>query len=316
MNSVINKYKREILVLAVTILMGVIFAVMNPNFLTWRNVLTVFQQMVLNGLLAVGIMFTIITAGIDLSIGCTFAIVGIAVAYGCVNDMNPILAIVIGIVIGAILGAFNGFLVCNLKLQPFIATLGTMSLYRGIAYVVTGGTPVTNVPDSFRNIFNGQMFAGIRYYVLVMIIVFILAHVILSKTRTGDYLYAVGGNEEAARIAGIKTDNVTINVYGISAVMASIGGILITCRLGTAQPTVGSDWVMPSVTAAAIGGTSLSGGRGSILGALIGGCFMGVVQNAITILAISAYWEQVITGAIILIAIAVDCVKSKRLNAA
>lgn len=128
----------------------------------------------------------------------------------------------------------------------------------------------------------------------------------------GRYVYAVGGNEEAARIAGIKTNKITVFVYGISAVMASIGGILITCRLSTAQPTVGADWVMPSVTAAAIGGTSLAGGRGTIIGALIGGCFMGVVDNAITILAISAYWKQVITGVIILIAIAIDCIKTKK----
>ena len=199
------KYKREILVFVATLILCVVFTVLNPQFLTWRNFLTIFQQMVLNGLLAVGIMFTILTGGIDLSIGCTFAIVGIAVATCTVGGMNPVMALVIGLVVGAVLGLFNGFLVTNLKLQPFIATLGTMSLYRGIAYVVTGGVPVTNVPDSFRNIFNGQIGeSGIRYYVIVMLVVFIVAHVILSKTRTGDYLYAVGGNEEAAKLSGVN----------------------------------------------------------------------------------------------------------------
>ena len=130
-------------------------------------------------------MFSIITGGIDLSIGCTFAITGISVAWCCVSGVNPWLAILIGILIGVLLGAFNGFLVNKLKLQPFIATLGTQSLYRGIAYVVTGGRPVTGVPDSFRNIFNGEMIAGIRFYIIVMILIFILAYLILGKTRTG-----------------------------------------------------------------------------------------------------------------------------------
>ena len=130
-----------------TIAMAAVFTVMNPTFLTWRNFLTILQQMVLNGILAVGMMFTIITGGIDLSIGCTFAITGISVAFCCVNGVNPFLGILLGLVIGVVLGAFNGFLITKMKLQPFIATLGTMSLYRGIAYVVTGGRPVTSVPD-------------------------------------------------------------------------------------------------------------------------------------------------------------------------
>ena len=143
--------------------MCVVFTALNKNFLNYSNFITVLQQMVLNGILAVGMMFTIITGGIDLSVGCTYAITGIVVASCTVTyGMNPILAIIVGILIGAVLGAFNGFLINKLKLQPFIATLGTMSLYRGIAYVVTGGVPVTNVPESYRNIFNGELFAGVK----------------------------------------------------------------------------------------------------------------------------------------------------------
>ena len=206
MNKFIAKNKRELVVALATLAMAAIFTIMNPAFVTWNNILTVLQQMVLNGILAVGIMFTIITGGIDLSIGCTYAITGICVAWCTVHGVNPFLAILIGIIIGLILGAFNGFLVTGMKLQPFIATLGTMSLYRGIAYVVTGGIPVTNVPDSYRNIFNGKMVFGLRYYILVMVIVFVIGYIILAKTRTGAYLYAVGGNEAAAiggtRMAG------------------------------------------------------------------------------------------------------------------
>ena len=153
MGRFFSKNKRELVVFLATLGMAAVFTIMNPAFVKWNNILTVFQQMVLNGVLAVGIMFAIITGGIDLSIGCTYAITGICVAWCTVHSVNPIIAILIGLVIGAVLGAFNGFLVTGLKLQPFIATLGTMSLYRGIAYVVTGGIPVTSVPDSYRNIF-------------------------------------------------------------------------------------------------------------------------------------------------------------------
>lgn len=186
MNRFITKYKRELVVGTATIAMGAVFTIMNPAFLTWRNILTILQQMVLNGILAVGMMFTIITGGIDLSIGCTFAITGISVAYCCVNlSMNPFLAILIGLVIGLVLGAFNGFLVTHMKLQPFIATLGTMSLYRGIAYVVTGGRPVTGVPDNYRNIFNGRMAFDIRYY----IIVFLYWHILLCQKQEQEHIF-------------------------------------------------------------------------------------------------------------------------------
>lgn len=296
------KYKREILVFLATIILGVVFTIMNPNFLMWRTMLTIFQQMVLNGLLAVGIMFTILTGGIDLSIGCTFAIVGIAVATGCVNGMNPVLAILIGLCVGAILGTFNGFLVTNLKLQPFIATLGTMSLYRGIAYVVTGGAPVTNVPDSFRNIFNGQMVAGIRYYVIVMVAVFVIAHIILSKTRTGDYLYAVGGNEEAAKLSGVNVMKTKYIAYIASGVCTAVAGLVMLASLGSAEATAGTGYETNAIAAAAIGGTSMAGGRGTALGTFFGALLLAVLKVGMVVINVDSFWQYVVTGLIIIVA--------------
>ena len=252
MKNVYTKYKRELLVLAAAAILCVVFTVINPRFMTWGNFLTVFQQMVLNGLLAVGIMFAILTGGIDLSIGCTFAIVGIVVASICVSGINPFVAIIIGLAVGALLGFFNGFLVNNLKLQPFIATLGTMSLYRGIAYVVTGGVPVTNVPSSFRNIFNGQFPGGIRYYVVVMVAVFIIAHIILSKTRTGDYLYSVGGNEEAAKLSGVNTRKTKYIAYIASGVCTAVAGMVMLASLGSAEATAGTGYETDAIAAAAL----------------------------------------------------------------
>lgn len=303
MSSFISKYKREFLVLGATIILGAMFTFINPMFLTWKNMLTVFQQMVLNGLLAVGIMFTILTGGIDLSIGCTFAIVGIAVATCCVGGMNPIIAILIGLAVGAVLGLFNGFLVTSMKLQPFIATLGTMSLYRGIAYVVTGGQPVTNVPDSFRTIFNGQIGStGIRYYVIVMVAVFIIAHIILSKTRTGDYLYAVGGNEEAAKLSGVNTRKIKYIAYMVSGLCTAVAGLVMLASLGSAESTAGIGYETNAIAAAAIGGTSMAGGRGTALGTFFGALMLAVLKVGMVVINVDSFWQYVVTGLIIIIA--------------
>lgn len=310
MKNFYAKYKRELLVLIATIIMAGVFTALNPQFLTWNNILTVFQQMVLNGLLAVGIMFAILTGGIDLSIGCTFAIVGIAVASCTVGGMNPFLAIIIGLLVGVALGVFNGFLVTNLKLQPFIATLGTMSLYRGVAYVVTGGVPVTNVPDTFRNIFNGQIGStGIRYYVIVMIVVFILAHIILSKTRTGDYLYAVGGNEEAAKLSGVNVKKTKYIAYIASGVCTAVAGLVMLASLGSAEATAGVGYETNAIAAAAIGGTSMAGGRGTALGTFIGALLLGVLKVGMVVINVDSFWQYVVTGLIIIVASYFEFVK-------
>jgi len=302
MGRFFSKNKRELVVFLATLGMAAVFTIMNPAFVKWNNILTVFQQMVLNGVLAVGIMFAIITGGIDLSIGCTYAITGICVAWCTVHSVNPIIAILIGLVIGAVLGAFNGFLVTGLKLQPFIATLGTMSLYRGIAYVVTGGIPVTSVPDSYRNIFNGKMFAGIRFYVLVMIIIFIIAYIILSKTRTGAYLYAVGGNEEAAKLSGVNVVKTKYIAYIVCGACAAIAGMIMLASLGSAEATAGTGYETNAIAAAAIGGTRMAGGRGSALGTFIGALMLAVLKVGMVVINVDSFWQYIVTGLIIIIA--------------
>jgi ribose transport system permease protein len=300
--GIINKYKRELVVAFAALLMGAVFTVMNASFLSWRNVVTILQQMVLNGILAVGMMFTIITGGIDLSIGCTFAIVGIVVASCCVGGMNPVLAIAVGLLIGALLGAFNAFLISNMKLQPFIATLGTMSLYRGIAYVVTKGMPVTGVPDSFRNIFNGQMFGGIRYYILVMIIVFFIAYIILAKTRTGDYLYAIGSNEEAAKLSGVNVNRTKYVAYTVCGICAAIAGMVMLASLGSAESTAGNGYETNAIAAAAIGGTRMAGGKGTAFGTFVGALMLAILKVGMVVINVDSFWQFVVTGIIIIVA--------------
>lgn len=303
MKNIWNKYKREFVVLIATLAMCVVFTILNKNFVQYNNLINVLQQMVLNGVLAVGMMFTIITGGIDLSVGCTYAITGIVVASCTVNyGMNPFLAIVVGILIGAVLGAFNGFLINKLKLQPFIATLGTMSLYRGIAYVVTGGVPVTNVPDSYRNIFNGEMFGGIRYYIIVMIVVFVIAHVILSKMKSGDYLYAVGGNEEAAKLSGVNVIKTKYIAYIFCGICAAIAGMIMLASLGSAEATAGQAYETNAIAAAAIGGTRMAGGKGTALGTFIGALMLSVLKVGMVVINVDSFWQFVVTGIIIIVA--------------
>ena len=303
MKGIWNKYKREFVVLIATLAMCVVFTVLNKNFLNYSNFLTVLQQMVLNGILAVGMMFTIITGGIDLSVGCTYAITGIVVASCTVNyGMNPFLAILVGILIGAVLGAFNGFLINQLKLQPFIATLGTMSLYRGIAYVVTGGVPVTNVPTSYRDIFNGIVFGGVRSYIIVMVVVFVIAHILLSKMRSGDYLYAVGGNEEAAKLSGVNVIKTKYIAYIFCGICAAIAGMIMLASLGSAEATAGQAYETNAIAAAAIGGTRMAGGKGTALGTFIGALMLAVLKVGMVVINVDSFWQFVVTGFIIIVA--------------
>ena len=303
MKGIWNKYKREFVVLIATLAMCVVFTVLNKNFLNYSNFLTVLQQMVLNGILAVGMMFTIITGGIDLSVGCTYAITGIVVASCTVNyGMNPFLAILVGILIGAVLGAFNGFLINQLKLQPFIATLGTMSLYRGIAYVVTGGVPVTNVPTSYRDIFNGIVFGGLRNYIIVMVVVFVIAHILLSKMRSGDYLYAVGGNEEAAKLSGVNVIKTKYIAYIFCGICAAIAGMIMLASLGSAEATAGQAYETNAIAAAAIGGTRMAGGKGTALGTFIGALMLAVLKVGMVVINVDSFWQFVVTGIIIIVA--------------
>ena len=303
MKGIWNKYKREFVVLIATLAMCVVFTVLNKNFLNYSNFLTVLQQMVLNGILAVGMMFTIITGGIDLSVGCTYAITGIVVASCTVNyGMNPFLAILVGILIGAVLGAFNGFLINQLKLQPFIATLGTMSLYRGIAYVVTGGVPVTNVPTSYRDIFNGIVFGGVRNYIIVMVVVFVIAHILLSKMRSGDYLYAVGGNEEAAKLSGVNVIKTKYIAYIFCGICAAIAGMIMLASLGSAEATAGQAYETNAIAAAAIGGTRMACGKGTALGTFIGALMLAVLKVGMVVINVDSFWQFVVTGIIIIVA--------------
>lgn len=301
-SSLIKSRKRELVVVIAIMLMTIMFSGLNANYFTAKNFVTIMQQATLNGILAIGMTFAIITGGIDLSIGCTFAVVIVTVGKMTVAGLNPFLAIIIGIILGALMGAFNGILVTKLKLQPFIATLGTMSAYRGIAYVITGGWPVLNIPNNFRALLNTKLVGGISVAVIVFIVLAVVATIILRKTRFGNYIYAIGGNTEAAKLSGVNVHSTTIKAYAITGACAAIAGMVMLASLGTGEPTAGTGYELDAIAAAAIGGTRMSGGKGTILGTVLGVILLAALKVGLIVLNVDTFWQYIVTGIIILIA--------------
>jgi len=294
-------------VIALIILMAVI-TIINSNFLTANNLLNLLLQVTSNALIAFGMTFVILTGGIDLSVGSILALSS-ALTAGLLGSGMPVtLAILISLILGCILGMVNGLLISYGKLAPFIVTLATMTIFRGATLVYTNGNPITKgLSDTFLFQFLGQGYiVGIPFPVIIMFIVFIVLYVLLHKTAFGKSVYAIGGNEKAAYISGVKLNKVKIIIYSISGIMASISGLIITSRLSSAQPTAGASYEMDAIAAVVLGGTSLSGGKGRILGTLIGALIIGVLNNGLNIIGVSAFWQQVVKGVVILIAVLID----------
>ena len=302
------KYMSELTtVIALIILMAVI-TIINSNFLTANNLLNLLLQVTSNALIAFGMTFVILTGGIDLSVGSILALSS-ALTAGLLGSGMPVtLAILISLILGCILGMMNGLLISYGKLAPFIVTLATMTIFRGATLVYTNGNPITKgLSDTFLFQFLGQGYiVGIPFPVIIMFIVFIVLYVLLHKTAFGKSVYAIGGNEKAAYISGGKLNKVKIIIYSISGLMASISGLIITSRLSSAQPTAGASYEMDAIAAVVLGGTSLSGGKGRILGTLIGALIIGVLNNGLNIIGVSAFWQQVVKGVVILIAVLID----------
>lgn len=313
MNNFIKSKKRELVVIVAIAIMTCIFTVLNPIYMTGRNFLSIMQQATINGILAVGMTYAIISGGIDLSIGCTFAIVIVTVGKLTVAGVNPVIAILLGVLLGAAMGMINGLLTTKMKLQPFIATLGTMSVYRGIAYVVTGGWPVLNIPDAFRNLLSKRIAAlgGVNIYMFLFIVVAVIAGIVLAKTKFGNYIYAVGGNEEAAKLSGVNVDLVKIKAYAVTGICAAVAGMIQLASLGTGEPTAGSGYELDAIAAAAIGGTRMAGGKGTILGTVFGAILLAALKVGLIVLNVDTFWQYIVTGIIIIIAAYFEFIQEK-----
>lgn len=281
------------------------FSFLSPVFFTSQNILNILQQSSINAAIAVGMTLVIISGGIDLSVGPTAALSAVLGATLMVAGVPVILAIPATLGIGALCGLFSGTLVAYAGLQPFIVTLGGLSLFRAIALIFTGGNPIFGIPSEFRSFMTGELF-GIPCPILIVMVVALLAWTVMNKTPLGEYILAVGGNEEAARVAGVPVKRTKVTVYVISGVLASLASLILIGRLGAAEPTLGSLWELDAIAAAAIGGTSLMGGKGSIIGTLIGAIILGSLRTGLTLLNIQAFYQLLATGLIIIIAMLID----------
>lgn len=281
------------------------FWILTPHFLTVSNLLNVAQQTSINAIIAVGLTFVIITAGIDLSVGSIMAFSGVVLASVLGTGLPIPIAITVGLVIGLVCGSINGLLIAYGKLPPFIATLGMMSVARGAALMYTNGRPISGFSAEFRFLANGEIFS-IPISIIIMVLVYLIAHFILTKTRFGRYVYAIGGNEEAARLSGINVTLYKVIVYGICGLLSGLAAVILTARLNSAQPIAGIMYELDAIAATVIGGTSLVGGEGRVMGTLIGALIMGVLRNGLNLLGVSSFLQQTIIGSVIIIAVLVD----------
>lgn len=286
-----------------------IVTILSPSFLSTKNIFNILRQTSVNGIIAAGMTFVILTGGIDLSVGSILAISGAVCASLLASGQNIIIAVLAALIIGAMVGFLNGFIITKGKLQPFIATLATMTILRGLTLVYTDGKPITlgsgDLAIKFGQIGGGKIF-GIPTPALIMILVFTICTFVLKNTQMGRYTYALGSNEEATKLSWLNTDKIKIAVYTISGILASVAGIIITSRLFSAQPTAGDGYELDAIAAVVLGGTSLTGGKGKITGTIIGALIIGVLSNALNILDVSSYYQMMVKGAVILVAVLLD----------
>lgn len=291
-------------------LIGLVFLViilwiLTPHFMTISNLLNVAQQTSINAIIAVGLTFVIITAGIDLSVGSILAFSGVVLA-SVLNAGMPIpIAMLTGLGVGLLCGIVNGLLISYGRLPPFISTLGLMSVARGAALLYTNGRPISGFPNSFRYLATGEIL-NIPMPVFIMVIVYLIAHFLLTRTVFGRYTYAIGGNEEAATVSGVNVKFYKTMVYGLCGLLSGLAAIILTARLNSAQPIAGFMYELDAIAATVIGGTSLMGGVGRLSGTLIGALIMGVIRNGLNLLGVSSFVQQTVIGSVIILAVLID----------
>lgn len=287
-------------------------AITSPDFLTVGNLLNVFRQVSINALIAFGMTLVILLGGIDLSVGSILALSSVVTALMLSHGVDPVVATSVGILAGAGMGMVNGLIISKGKVAPFIATLGTMTILRGLSLVFSEGRPITGLNSDFFAMLGGGYVAGfIPVPVILMLVMFAVFWFVLKRTVFGRHVYAVGGNEEAAALSGIKTDRIKIWVYTLSGAMAATAGMILTSRLNSAQPTAGTGYELDAIAAVVLGGTSLTGGRGWIFGTLVGALLIGILNNGLNLLGVSSFYQQVIKGVVILLAVLLDRANKK-----
>lgn len=299
-------------ILLVLLVMMITMSFLSEAFLTTQNLLNVVRQISFIGIVAMGVTMVIITTGIDLSSGSVIALVSVVSAsFAHPGEFSIFVPLLIGLCIGALAGFINGTITAKGKIPAFIATLGMMIAARGLALLYSDGRPIPDLSSAFLFIGKGEIL-GIPFPIIVFIIMGIISHLMLSKTKFGKYTYAIGGNEQAAKICGINVDRYKILIYTYAGLLAAIAGMMLTARISVGQPSMGNMFELDAIAAAVIGGTSLTGGVGTIGGTMIGALIIGVLNNGLDLLGVSSYWQQILKGIIIVSAVLIDARKHKK----
>ncbi|WP_342045080.1 ABC transporter permease [Bacillus sp. OTU530] len=296
--------------IVILVLMSVVLSVLTPNFLEVNNLLNVLKQISIIAILAAGMTFVILTGGIDLSVGSTVALSGVISVMLSQQGVNAIIAMAAGVAVGVAAGFVNGYLTAKVKLPAFIVTLGSFTYIRGLAYVISAGYPIV-LTDPLFKFFGAGGIVGIPTPIFIMAFIYVITFFVLKYTMFGRHVYAIGGNEEAASLTGIKVGATLIKVYVISGLLSGLAGVVLAGRLYSGQPTAGVGFELDAIAAVILGGTSFTGGVGKIQGTIIGALIMGVLSNGLTLLDVSYYWQLVIKGAVIILAVLLDRLRSK-----
>jgi len=296
-------------ILAALVVLCVVLSIFNPKFLTFNNIVNVLRQIFQVGILGVGMAYVIITGGIDLSIGSTIALGGVITAQLTMMGMPVWVSFLAALLVGAIVGSVNGLMIVNLNINAFITTMAMMNIIKGVAYLITEGMPISF--STSLNFLGGGSIAGIPFPIFVMVAILIAGHIVLKKTVFGKSIFAVGGNERYAKLSGINVAKTKVCVYGILGCLGALVGVMTASNLKIAATAAGSGSEMDVIAAVVIGGTSMSGGKGSITGVLIGAAIMGVIRNGFVLLKLSSYLQMISIGAVIVIAVTLDQFKKR-----
>lgn len=314
-NKAVAFFKENLGIIIALLVLCVLLAVLpatSSSFLSTQNAFNILRQISTNMLIACAMTMVIILGGIDLSVGSIIALSGV-IAAGCVSryELPIVVALIAGAVIGLVIGVFNGFVICRTTIPPFIVTLATMNIARGLAKVYTGGSPVRVVTKEWQ--FIGAGYIGpVPVPVIIMIIVIIITALLMNKTKLGRHIYAVGGNTQAAEFSGIKVARVKFIVHAYAGLMAGLAGIILASRMYSGQPTAGEGAEMDAIAAVVVGGTSMAGGSGKIGGTIIGALIIGVLNNGLNLMNVNSFWQDVVKGVVILLAVFIDYIRNRK----
>ena len=300
-----GKMLAEYAIIVIFIVLFVVMSIFAPNFFTGNNMVNILRQVSISGICAVGMTFVMLTGGIDLSVGAILGVSGVLTAMMMLKGIPSLLASIIALALGVVIGGITGAIIHYIEIPPMIATLGTMTSLRGVAYLITGGPPVFGFDESYSKIGQGHV-GVIPIPVIILAIVYVIGIFVLSKTKFSRYVYGIGGNQEVARLSGIKVARVKIAVYAISGFCSALAGLVMLGRVNSGQPRAGESYEMDVITAVVLGGVSLNGGVGNLSHVIFGVLIIGVLTNGMTMMAVDDYWQRVVKGLILLLAVSFD----------